>query len=364
MGIPLKANGLNDIDLTPEYSMKNIFTFFLSFSFSLLAQNKDTETGLNAELSAQFIKDSIAYTTFEKENGKYIQTPNVKMHYLEWGNPNHPTLVWVHGSYSNGTEITGIIDALVKNGLHVIAIDYYGHGKTPIPQKEVSLYNVADDIKWLLDSKKIKSTYIAGWSRGGSIATAFYDAYSEMVKGIILVDGGAANWIRKRQLLSEETLNAAFAQNDKDYFSSLRELYKANYSADDPQWNVYNFSFFGKEKKGWTRNPYLQEWLEDDTVELQKRQFYKPTTSSLFNQSTTLMLPEIIYRNLKTKMLIIDPTKDDAGGFFAYSEEYEKIKALHPKLVTISQYPNATHGVIFQEPTKLQNDIIDFLKSL
>lgn len=340
--------------------MKYIFLLFISFS--LVAQHKEAHTVLSPELSAQFVKDSLAYATFEKEHGKYIQTPNVNLHYLEWGNPKHPTLVWVHGSYSNGTEIIGMVEAFVKNNLHVIAIDYYGHGKTPIPQKEVSLYHVADDIKWLLDAKKIPSTYIAGWSRGGSIATAFYDAYPERVKGIILIDGGAANWIRKRQLLSEETLNAAFEQSNKDYFSSLRELYQANYSADYPLWNVYNFSFFGKEKKGWTRNPYLQEWLQDDTVELQKRQFYQPTNSSLFNQSTTLMLPEIIYRNLKTKMLIIDPTKDDAAGFFAYAEEYEKIKALHPHLVTISKYPNATHGVIFQEPTKLQNEIIDFIK--
>lgn len=340
--------------------MKYIFTLF--FSLTLLAQNKEAVTELNAELNIQFIKDSTSYAAFEKEHGRYIQTPNVKMHYLEWGNPSHPTLVWVHGSYSNGTEITGMIDGFVKNNLHVIAIDYYGHGKTAIPTKEVSLYHVADDIKWLLEAKKIKSTYIAGWSRGGSIATAFYDAYPEMVKGIILIDGGAANWIRKRQLLSDDVINAAFEVNNKDYFPSLKALYQANYSDDYPQWNVYNFSFFGKENNGWTRNPYLQEWLQDDTIESQKRQFYKPTTSSLFNQSTILMLPEIIYRNLKTKMLIIDPTRDDAGGFFAYTDEYEKIKVLHPKLVTISQYPNATHGVIFQEPAKLQNDIIAFIK--
>lgn len=334
----------------------------LILPLSILGQNN-----AEADLKEQFIKDSLAYVLFEKEHGNFIQTANVKMHYLEWGNPKDPTLVWIHGTYSNGTEIIEIVDSLVKSGLHILAIDYYGHGKTGIPQKEVSLYNVADDIKFLLDSKKIKSTYIAGWSRGGSIATAFYDSYPFMVKGIILIDGGAANWIRKRQSLSEDRMNSHFQILEKNitksYYHSQYELYKANYSADHPLWNSYNFSFFGEESEGWTLNPNLQSWLQDNTIDLKKQQFYKPATSNLFNQSTFFMLPEVIYRDLTTKILIIDPLKDDEEGFFSFSDEYLKIKAIHPKLVTISTYPNATHAVLYEEPIRLQNEIINFTKN-
>lgn len=340
--------------------MKLLLIFF--FPLSIFAQNS-----IETDLKSQFVKDSLAYNLFEKEHGNYIQTANVKMHYLEWGNPKDPTLVWIHGTYSNGTEIIEIVDSLVKSGLHIIAIDYYGHGKTEFPKKEVSLYDVADDIKFLLDSKKIKSTFIAGWSRGGSIATAFYDNYSCMVKGIVLIDGGAANWMRKRQSLSEEKINSYFeklaGQIDKTYFNSLYELYKANYSADYPIWNMYNFSFFGKEEKGWTFNPNLQDWLQDNTLELKKQQFYKPATCNLFNQSTLFMLPEVIYRDLKTKILIIDPLKDDDEGFFSFSDEYLKIQAINPNLVKISTYSDATHAVLFEEPVRLQNEIINFIKN-
>lgn len=340
--------------------MKQLLILF--FPLSIVAQN-----GIETALQAQFIKDSLAYNSFEEEHGNYIQTSNVNMHYLEWGNPKDPTLVWIHGTYSNGTEIIEIVDSLVISGLHVIAIDYYGHGKTAIPIKDVSLYDVADDIKFLLDSKKIKSTFIAGWSRGGSIATAFYDNYASMVKGIVLIDGGAANWIRKRQNLSDEKMNAHFEKikenSAKTYYTSLRELYNANYSADYPIWNRYNFSFFGKESNGWTFNPNLQAWLQDNSIELKKQQFYKPATCNLFNQSTLFMLPEVIYRNLTTKLLIIDPLKDDEEGFFSFSDEYLKLQNSHPDLVTISTYPTATHAVIFEEPIRLQNEIINFTKN-
>lgn len=337
------------------------FLLIFIFPLTLLAQNT-TET----DLKAQFIKDSLAYETFEKEHGNYIQTKHVNMHYLEWGNPKNPTLVWIHGTYSNGTEIMEFVDSLVNAGLHVLAIDYYGHGKTGIPLGEVSLYDVADDIKYLLDSKKIKSSYLAGWSRGGSIATAFYDSYPKMVKGLVLIDGGAANWIRKRQLLSEEQIQAHFKKMEgniaKTYFPSQFELYKANYSAEYPLWNSFNFSFFGQEANGWTFNPNLQTWLQDNSIELKKQHFYKPATANLFNQSTFFMLPEVIYRDLKTSILIIDPLKDDNEGFFSFSDEYQKIKAINPKLVTISTYPNATHAVIYEESVRLQQEIIAFIK--
>lgn len=341
--------------------MKLILILF--FPIKIFAQNT-----IETDLKSQFINDSLAYLSFEKEHGNYIQTMNVKMHYLEWGNPKDPTLVWIHGTYSNGTEIIEIVDSLVKSGLHIIAIDYYGHGKTEIPNKDVSIYNVADDIKFLLESKKIKSTFIAGWSRGGSIATAFYDNYPKMVKGIILIDGGAANWMRIRQSLSDEKINSYYEKLEstieKTYFNSEYELYCSNYSTEYPIWNMYNFSFFGIEDNRWTFNPNLQNWLQDNSIELKKQQFYKPATSNLFNQSTLFMLPEIIYRNLRTKILIIDPLKDDEEGFFSFSDEYLKIYNINPKLVTISKYPNATHAVIFEESTRLQNEIINFIKNI
>jgi len=63
------------------------------------------------------------FEKYETLHGKYIQTDNVNMHYLEWGNKKNPTLVWIHGTYSNSYELYEIIDQLLKMNLHVIAID-------------------------------------------------------------------------------------------------------------------------------------------------------------------------------------------------------------------------------------------------
>ena len=93
----------------------------------------------------------------KKRHGKYIQNQQYKMHYLEWEVLKVPTLIWIHGTYSNAYELYEIIEQLVQLNLHVIAVDYYGHfGFYINPQKDVSIYDVADDIKFLLDKLKIK----------------------------------------------------------------------------------------------------------------------------------------------------------------------------------------------------------------
>lgn len=109
-------------------------------------------------------------------------------------NTKHPTLIWIHGTYSNAYEIYEIVEELVKMDLHVIAIDYYGHGFTEIPKKNVSIYDVADDIKFLMDKLKIENAIIGGWSRGGTISSAFYNSYPSAVKALILEDGGSVEW--------------------------------------------------------------------------------------------------------------------------------------------------------------------------
>jgi len=59
-----------------------------------------------------------------------------------------------------------IADSLIKAGYFVIAIDYFGHGQTPVPTHQVSLHHVADDIVALMEQRKIEKVVVGGWSMG------------------------------------------------------------------------------------------------------------------------------------------------------------------------------------------------------
>jgi pimeloyl-ACP methyl ester carboxylesterase len=314
------------------------------------------------------------FEKYEKQHGHYIVTNNVKMHYLEWGDKRNPTLVWIHGTYSNGYELYEIIDQLIKMNLHVVAIDYYGHGFTPIAQKNLSIYHVADDIKFLLDKMKIKKAIIGGWSRGGTISTAFYDAYPEMVEALILEDGGSVSWDFQTQAANIEKDIAEI----KEYYANKKALFFDN--EFDAYWFMYNnwgikgkentklkkeiFTSYARIKKNgngkYEVNPGAEELTGEHSAEGNIAIIYTPFTSqTAFGATTHQLNPKIIYRNLNKPMLILDPvSKND---WFDFKEENSKLTKEHQPYIVHKVYENTWHGVKDEHPNKVADDIKSFL---
>jgi pimeloyl-ACP methyl ester carboxylesterase len=231
------------------------------------------------------------FNGFESKHGGFVQTPNVRMHYLEWGNPKNTPLVWAHGSFTNSYELAGIAEDLVKEGYYVIAIDYYGHGLTKIPGHEVSLYHVADDIKVLMDVKKIKKAVVGGWSRGGFIATAFYD---EDENGKWSIGTGVEKLFNMR--------------NEAEFIGNI----------------------------------------------------LRPTQSTLFGASISIIEPRIVYRNLRVPMLILDPVSDP--DILPHQAENAQLKSQHPDLIVHKVYENTGHNIHFEKPAMFVRDLGTFLK--
>lgn len=73
-------------------------TILLAFCLSVIsltAQDKAVQDSLF------FLKTKAEFAQFEQAHGHYIQTPNVKMHYLTWGKPGGTPIVWAHGTGSD-----------------------------------------------------------------------------------------------------------------------------------------------------------------------------------------------------------------------------------------------------------------------
>ncbi|MDH5603079.1 MAG: alpha/beta hydrolase, partial [Cyclobacteriaceae bacterium] len=149
-----------------RYLLLIFSTFLVAFFTPVTAQHKTPTDSL-----ALFKKVKKQYEAYEKKHGHYIQTPNVKMHYLKWDNPGGVPLIWSHGTYSSSYDLLPFAEKLLEMGFEVYAIDYYGHGRTPLPSKEVSHYHIADDINYLMTELGIEKAVIAGWSRGGIISS-------------------------------------------------------------------------------------------------------------------------------------------------------------------------------------------------
>lgn len=340
----------------------------LVFTFSAIAQTDSTKIK-KVDLQKAFQETVVKYEAFEKTHGHYIQTPNVNMHYLTWGKPTGRPIVWIHGTTSNGYETTIFADSLVKKGYYIIAIDYYGHGKTPFPGKEVSVYNVADDIAFLLNKLNIKNTIIGGWSRGGTITTAFYATYPQKVTGIILEDGGSVGWTRQNYKLEPQEMLKKLNANIEKYgpvppeklYATLFDAF-CNYQSNG-QISLRAFHSLNKSSsEEWTRNPGLDKWLGEDSWETMTKYMLRPTEAPLFEYSTAMLEPKIVFRNLQVPILIFDPI--DSTDTNDFEEDNKLLKQQHPKWITYLVYENTGHAVKFQHPERFYKDLVNFLNKL
>jgi pimeloyl-ACP methyl ester carboxylesterase len=282
------------------------------------------------------------------------------------GNPKNTPLIWVHGSFTNSYELMGIAEDLVKEGYYIIAIDYYGHGLTKIPKHEVSLYHVADDINELLKLKKIKKAIIGGWSRGGIIATAFYDAYPDKVLGLILEDGGSVSTNTHYHKLSSNDLEKRVKDIFKDWQSypeldNEYEAYKSfyDYSRSGTQFELLAWLIMSDNGK-WSIGTGVEKLFNMSNEKEFVDNILRPTQANLFGESMAIIEPKIVYRNLKVPMLILDPISNE--DVFPYENENRQLKNQHPTLITHKIYENTGHNVHYEKPTMFVKDLGAFLK--
>ncbi|WP_428664242.1 alpha/beta fold hydrolase [Runella sp.] len=343
------------------------FILLCLFLLCLTSQAQTTPSSKSrTQLEKSYQSAKKEFAAFEKKHGHFVETPNVRMHYLTWGSPSGVPLIWSHGSLTNGLELLTIADSLVKAGYYVIAIDYYGHGQTSIPNHEVSLYHVADDIKALMDKEKIRKAVIGGWSRGGYISTAFYDAYPERVLGMILEDGGSVATNTYYHKMNSDTLSKRIDMIFKDRypdttFATEMEAYGTYY---DPQSQGNQFDLLAwitKTKEGrWAIGPGLLKLFNMGDKTQFLANILRPTQVPLFAESMAIMEPKIIFRNLHVPVLILDPT--GANDLFPFEAENAKLQSQHPRFIDHKIYENTGHNIHFERKEQFIKDVSTFYK--
>jgi pimeloyl-ACP methyl ester carboxylesterase len=100
----------------------------------------------------------------------------VEIAYETWGEPgDRPTVVLHHGFAVNAELnwlVTGVIDALVADGRHVVAPDARGHGASgaPLTPDSYGEGTMARDLSLLLDEVGAGDVHLVGYSMGAIVA--------------------------------------------------------------------------------------------------------------------------------------------------------------------------------------------------
>lgn len=119
----------------------------------------------------------------------YFTSQNLRLHYLDWGNPQAPVLILQHGGFDHARSMDWIARELAADW-HVIAPDLRGHGDSDWSVD--AAYNMAAyilDFVNLIEAIGADRVTICAHSLGAMITTRYAGLYPERVAKFINIEG-------------------------------------------------------------------------------------------------------------------------------------------------------------------------------
>lgn len=140
----------------------------------------------------------------------------LKLHYLDWGNPEAPTLLLIHGSQDHCHNWDWTAQAFASD-YHVVVPDLRGHGDSEwLRGSPYKLMDYVYDIAQLVQQEDFQELNVIGHSLGGSIACLFTGIYPERVRRLISIEGVGGVWYTRDDEAPET--------NIRDWMTETRAL--------------------------------------------------------------------------------------------------------------------------------------------
>ena len=134
----------------------------------------------------------------------------LRLHYVDWGNPDKPPLLLIHGGRDHCRSWDWTAEAL-RDDWHVIAPDLRGHGDSQwSTDGNYTTAGYIYDLAQLIHQQALAPVVVIAHSLGGHIALSYAGVYPETVKKLVAIEG-----LGPRRVSLE-------AQNESSPESSLR----------------------------------------------------------------------------------------------------------------------------------------------
>jgi pimeloyl-ACP methyl ester carboxylesterase len=124
---------------------------------------------------------------------RFFRSQRLRLHYVEWGEPEAPPLLLIHGVRDHARSWDAVADSL-RRDWHVIAPDLRGHGDSDWAgaggyPTDAYVY----DLWRLIAERALAPVKIIGHSLGGNVGLRYAGAYPDNVARIIAIEGLAAS---------------------------------------------------------------------------------------------------------------------------------------------------------------------------
>lgn len=113
----------------------------------------------------------------------------LRLHYADWGNPDAPPLILLHGGRDHCRNWDWVAREL-RADYHIIAPDLRGHGDSAVsPSGDYSMGAFVYDLAQLIHQQKLAPVRIVAHSLGGNIALRYAGAFPETVRKLVAIEG-------------------------------------------------------------------------------------------------------------------------------------------------------------------------------
>jgi pimeloyl-ACP methyl ester carboxylesterase len=113
----------------------------------------------------------------------------LRLHYVDWGNPDAPPLVMLHGGRDHCRNWDWAA-AELRRDWHIIAPDLRGHGDSQwSADGSYSVASYVYDLAQLVDQQRLAPVTLIGHSLGGNIAVRYAGIFPDKVRRLVAIEG-------------------------------------------------------------------------------------------------------------------------------------------------------------------------------
>ena len=119
----------------------------------------------------------------------------MRFHYLDWGNRDRPTIVFLHGGALNA-HTWDLVCLALRDDYHCVALDQRGHGDSdwaPLDESGGADYSMEaqlGDTKGFADHLSLDKFILVGMSLGAINSLAFAVNHPERLSHLVIIDAG------------------------------------------------------------------------------------------------------------------------------------------------------------------------------
>ena len=130
----------------------------------------------------------------------FYYSQRMKLHYLDWGNPDAPPLLLVHGNRDHCHNWDWVAQRLCHK-YHIIAPDFRGHGDSEwVMGSSYSHTEYVYDLAQLIHQLDLAPLQVMAHSLGGGVALRYAGVYPENIKQMVVIEGtGGPPWMYQQR---------------------------------------------------------------------------------------------------------------------------------------------------------------------